>query len=180
MPTVKNPPALVAQETPAWCFAAAEVMVRNYLRLPPIAQYDIARRITESLANLDPAVQEQWQIAQALDLSTAQKENGGANLQSEIVQMVRLQWNAFDNAATGGRFFQNLDAQAVKNEIDNNRIFVIGTSYHYYVVYGYADDGRTLLLRDPWPAGKGGLKQQISLADFVQLPAHVVIFFDRA
>jgi len=174
---VAHPPALVAQETPSWCFAAAEVMVRNYRTLPLMSQYAIARRITLSLAALDPAVQEQWDLAQALDASTGQHEDGGANMASQLVQLYRTQWNAFDTAATGGRFVQNLSPELVRGEIDNDRIFVVGTTIHYYVVYGYSDNGNTMQVRDPWPAGKGGLRTEITLADFQALEAHVAIFF---
>ncbi|KKZ84087.1 hypothetical protein B5K05_23495 [Rhizobium phaseoli] len=177
MPSVTRPPALVAQETPSWCFAAAEVMVRNYRGLPTMSQYDIARRITWSLAELDPAVQERWELAEALDASIGQHEDGGANLRSQIVQLVRTQWNAFDNMATGGRFVQSLTAKLVQTEIDNDRIFVVGTAIHYYVVYGYSDDGKVLDVRDPWPAGQGGLRTRITLEEFLMLPAHVAIFF---
>ncbi len=177
MPTVANPPALVAQETPSWCFAAAEVMVRNYRKLPPLSQYEIARRITRSLAALDPAVQEQWDLAEALDASTEQPENGGANMLSQVVQLVRTQWNAFDTAATGGRFAQNLTSEQVRTEIDSDRIFVIGTTIHYYVVYGYSKDGNVLDIHDPWPAGRGGLRTQITLEELRNLTANVVIFF---
>ncbi|MDK4734785.1 hypothetical protein [Rhizobium sp. CNPSo 3490] len=177
MPTVTTPPALVAQETSSWCFAAAEVMVRSYRSLPAVLQYDIARRTTWALAELDPAVQERWELAEALDLSAGQREEGGANLLSQVVQLVRTQWNAFDNAATGGRFVQHLTAELVRTEIDNDRIFVVGTAIHYYVVYGYSDDGNVLDVRDPWPAGQGGLTPRIALAEFLGLPAHVTILF---
>ncbi len=176
---VTHPPALVAQETGAWCFAAAEVMVRAYRNLPALSQYAIARRNTLSLAALDPSVQERWDLAQALDASVdpPQQENGGANLASEVVQMVRTQWNAFDTATTGGRFIPNLTADLVRGEIDNDRIFVIGTAIHYYIVYGYSDDGNTMKLRDPWPAGKGGLTTTMTLQHFLALDGHVAIFF---
>ncbi|MGF6157541.1 hypothetical protein M2267_002800 [Ensifer sp. KUDG1] len=178
MTTVLHPPPLVPQGSAAWCFAAAEAMVRSFRNLPAVSQYDIARRSTFALASLDPAVQERLQIAQALDLSTDQLENDGANRNSQVVQLVRTQWNAFDNATTGGHFLNvPLTAQAVKTEIDNNRIFVIGNAYHYYVVYGYENDGNTLLLRDPWPEGVGGLTPQMSLANFLQLPGRVAILF---
>lgn len=58
MPTVNNPPALVAQETPSWCFAAVEQMVRAYRELAAATQYAIARRNTAALATVDPEVQE--------------------------------------------------------------------------------------------------------------------------
>jgi hypothetical protein len=175
---VANPPALVAQETPAWCFAAAEVMVRSYRHLEAMPQYAIARRITASLAALDPEVQEVWQVALALDNSTGQHEDDGANRDSQVVELVRTQWNAFDTAETGGRFVQGLTPELVQGEIDHNRIFVVGTTIHYYVVYGYSNNGSTLRIRDPWPAGQGGLRTSITLEEFEKIPAHVVIFFD--
>ncbi|WP_341487743.1 hypothetical protein [Pararhizobium sp. A13] len=175
---VKNPPALVAQATGAWCFAAAEVMVRSYRNLPAMSQYAIARRNLLSLAELDPAVQEQWETAQALDASATppRQENGGANMESAVVQLVRSEYNAFDNASTGGQFMQ-LSAATVLAEIENNRIFVVGTSIHYYVVYGCNVDGTTLLVRDPWPAGQGGLATEISLAVLLNTVGHVAISF---
>ena len=177
---VTNPPVLVAQETGAWCFAAAEVMVRAYRNLPPMSQYAIARRSTVSLAALDPAVGERWELAQALDASVdpPQQENGGANLNSEVVQVVRTQWNAFDDAATGGHFpATDLTADMVRGEIDADRIFVIGTAIHYYVVYGYANDGNVMKLRDPWPVGTGGFTTTMTLQHFLALQGHVTIFF---
>ncbi len=175
---VANPPALVAQETPAWCFAAAEVMVRSYRHLEARSQYAIARRITESLAALDPDVKERWDLVVALDASAGRPEDGGANRNSDVVQLVRAQWNAFDNAATDGRFVQDLTPELVQGEIDHNRIFVVGTTIHYYVVYGYSDNGSTLRIRDPWPPGVGGTRISITLAEFEKIPNHVVIFFD--
>ncbi len=176
---VANPPVLVAQETGAWCFAAAEVMVRAYRNLSAMSQYAIARRNTLSLAALDPNVQEEWALAQTLDASVTppQREDDGANLASQAVQMVRTQWNAFDMVSTGGRFVENLTADLVRGEIDHDRIFVIGTAIHYYVVYGYSDNGNTMKLLDPWPVGEGGLTGTKTLQSFLALDGHVTIFF---
>jgi hypothetical protein len=177
MPNVNNPPALIAQETGAWCFAAAEQMVRAYYGLEARNQYQIARRIAAARAELDPQFQETWQLAQALDASMEQTENGGANLASQVVQLVRTQWGAFDHDATHGHFEANLTAEIVKREIDANRIFVLGAEIHYYVVYGYSDDGKTMLVRDPWPAGTGGMRATVSLATFNGWNGHTAILF---
>lgn len=177
MPDVKNPPLLVAQETQSWCFAAAEVMVRNCFGLPNLSQYVIARRITENLAALDPEVQEKWELALMMDQSLDLQEDGGTNSSSHLVQLVRSQWNAFDHTSTSGYFVPDLTAELVRKEIDNNRVFVIGNAIHYYVVYGYSENGNVLHLRDPWPAGRGGSTTQMRLKELVSLKGSVTIFF---
>ncbi|CDN95007.1 hypothetical protein [Agrobacterium tumefaciens] len=182
MPTVTNLPALIAQGTPSWCFAAVEEMVRAYYGLPAATQYAIARRNTAALANADPQVQERWELAQVLDQSTGVDEMGGANQNSDVVKLVSSQWNSFDHETTGGQFVADLTAEIVRREIDNNRVFVIGTNIHYYLVYGYTDNGKDLELHihDPWPAGRGGTKTRIGLQEFLRTPAHTAIIFDHA
>ncbi|MCZ7852630.1 MULTISPECIES: hypothetical protein [Agrobacterium] len=179
MPTVNNPPVLVPQDTPAWCFAAVEQMVRAYYGLPAATQYEIARRNTEALASVDPQVQERWELAQVLDQSAGIDEQGGANANSNVVKLVSSQWNAFDHTTTGGHFVNGLTADTVRHEIDNNRVFVIGTEYHYYLVYGYTVNGKNLELHilDPWPAGRGGARTRIGLQEFLAMPARVAIAF---
>lgn len=182
MPTVTNIPALIPQRTPSWCFAAVEEMVRAYYGLGAATQYAIARRNTAALATVDPQVQERWELAQVLDQSTGVNENGGANQNSDVVKLVSSQWNSFDHEATGGQFVAALTAEIVKREIDNNRVFVIGTNIHYYLVYGYTEEGKDLQLHilDPWPAGQGGTKTRIGLQEFLAMPAHVAIVFNHA
>ncbi|MCZ7447921.1 hypothetical protein O8B93_10035 [Agrobacterium rhizogenes] len=179
MPTVNNPPALIAQETPSWCFAAVEQMVRAYRGLAAATQYAIARRNTAALATVDPQVQERWELAQILDQSGDVDEMGGANPHSEVVKLVSSQWNAFDHGTTGGQFVPALTVDIVRREIDNNRVFVIGTNIHYYLVYGYTEEGKGLQLhiRDPWPAGRGGTKTRIGLQEFLATPAHTAVIF---
>jgi hypothetical protein len=178
MPTVNNPPALVAQQTGAWCFAAAEVMVRSFYNLPVMTQYNIARRSTAALAQLDPSVQDNWDMALAMDQSLNEQENGGANMASQIVQMVNSHWGAFDNAATNGHFLNTaLTAADVRNEIDNNRIFVVGSPIHYYVVYGYNNNGNTMLVLDSWPPNQGGLVTQLTVVQFLTYSNRVVVLF---
>ncbi|PZP08744.1 hypothetical protein QYR00_22855 [Agrobacterium tumefaciens] len=179
MPTVNNPPALIAQATAAWCFAAVEQMVRAYYGLGPATQYEIARRNTAALATVDPQVQERWELAQVLDQSASINELGGANPNSNIVKLVSSQWNAFDHTTTGGHFVDGLTADIARREIDNNRVFVIGTHIHYYLVYGYTVNGKDLELHilDPWPAGQGGTRTRIGLREFLEMPARVAIIF---
>lgn len=179
MPTVNNPPALVAQETPSWCFAAVEQMVRAYRELAAATQYAIARRNTAALATVDPEVQERWELALILDQSAAIDEMGGANPDSNIVRLVSSQWNAFDHATTGGHFVADLTPEIVRGEIDNNRVFVIGTHIHYYVVYGYTEAGKDLELHilDPWPTGHGGSRTRIGLQEFLGMAGHTAITF---
>ncbi len=179
MPNVQNPPALVAQETPSWCFAAAEMMIRTYYGLPDLSQYDIARRITQNLAALDPEVQEKWEVALMMDQSLDVQEESGTNSDSRLVQLVRTQWNAFDHTATNGYFVPDLTAELVRKEIDNNRVFVVGNAIHYYVVYGYSHDGNLLDVRDPWPSGRGGSRTQIELKELVSQEGQVAILFRR-
>ncbi|MFK3780329.1 hypothetical protein [Agrobacterium sp. NPDC089420] len=179
MPTVHNPPALIAQETPSWCFAAVEQMVRAYYGLGAATQYAIARRNTAALATVDPQVQERWELAQVLDQSAEIDEQDGANPDSNIVKLVFSQWNAFDHATTGGRFVDALTADIVRREIDHDRVFVIGTHIHYYLVYGYTENGKDLELHvlDPWPAGQGGTRTRIGLQEFLRTPAHTAVVF---
>ncbi len=179
MPTVTNPPALVAQDTPAWCFAAVEQMVRAFCGLPAATQYEIARRNTEALATVDPQVQERWELAQTLDQSGGIVEQGGVNPHSNVVRLVSSQWNAFDHTTTNGHFVKGLTADIVRDEIDNNRVVVIGTEHHYYLVYGYTVNGGDLDLHilDPWPAGRGGARTRIGLREFLAMPACVAITF---
>jgi hypothetical protein len=179
MPTVNNPPALVPQLTPAWCFAAVEQMVRAYYGLPAATQYVIARRNTAALATVDPEVRERWELAEVLDQTGGINEQAGANRNSNIVQLVSSQWNAFDHETTGGHFVNGLTADIVRHEIDNNRVFVIGTEYHYYLVYGYTVNGKDLELHilDPWPAGRGGARTRLGLQEFLAMPARVAITF---
>ena len=61
----------------------------------------------------------------------------------------------------------------------NNRVFVIGTHIHYYLVYGYTVNGKDLDLHilDPWPAGQGGTRTRIGLREFLEMPARVAIIF---
>lgn len=181
MPTVTDVPALIAQRTPSWCFAAVEEMVRAYYGLAPATQYAIARRNTEALATVDPQVQDRWEMAQVLDQSAGINEMGGANQNSDVVKLVSSQWNAFDHATTGGQFVANLTAEIVKCEIDNNRVFVIGTNIHYYLVYGYTENGKDLELHvlDPWPAGQGGTRTRFGLQALLATPAHTAIIFNR-
>lgn len=170
MRTVKKPPTLVPQETGAWCFAAAEQMVRRYFGLAVPTQYEIARAFTSALAEVDPALQEQWQLASAMDESSVppQLENGGANLSSQVVRLVQSQWGVLDQDATGGRFIDSLDEATVRQEIDNDRILVVGNSIHYYVAYGYEGAGNSfkLLVLDPWPAGVGGQQDHVTLPEY--------------
>jgi hypothetical protein len=177
MKTVSQPPRLIAQQTTAWCFAAAEQMVRRYYGLPDDSQWTIADRLCRGLAALDPGFQERWVLAISMDEFTGQQPQGGNNLSSAVVGLVRNQYGAVNVEATGGRYLP-LTAKLVREQIDANRIFVIGTAIHYYVVYGYDDDGSTLLVRDPWPKGTGGLTSKLTLAEFGAEKDRVAIVYD--
>jgi len=178
MPNVTNPPALAPQQTGAWCFAAAEVMVRAYYNLPTMTQYDIARAALWALSRVDAGEQDQWDLAEALDQSLNQNENGGANMASQIVQLVRSHYGALNNTATNGHFFNGVLAAAdVRGQIDADKIFVIGNPIHYYVVYGYENNGDTMTLLDSWPANVGGLRTQMTLTEFGALSNKLAIFF---
>lgn len=182
MPTVNVPPALIAQETSAWCFAAVEQMVRAYYGLAAASQYQIARRNLAALAGQVLAIQERWELAQVLDLTGNIAEMNGNNPQSNVAMLVAGQWNTFDHATTGGQFVDGLTAEIVKREIDNNRVFVIGTTIHYYLVYGYTETANDIVLhiRDPWPVGQGGSRTQISLQEFLTMSGHTAIVFGQA
>ena len=177
MPTVKNPPALVAQETGAWCFAAAEQMVRSFFGFAARTQYQIARQLAASRGLVDPNFIEQWQLALALDESANQPDNNGANNASQVVQLVRATYGTINDADTHGRFVENLSAADIRGEIDANRIFVIGNAIHFYVVYGYEDNGNTMLVRDPWPPNHGGQNSRVTLATYQDWDNRIAIFF---
>ena len=162
MKIVANPPKLVLQETPNWCFAAAEAMIRAYYSLASLSQYAIARRATEARAPVDEQLELKWALAQSYDEANNQQENGGANLQSHIVQLVRAEWNVVDNEAIGGYNVPKLTPEQVLEEIANDRVFVVGNRYHYYVVYGCSEDGKTLYARDPY--GKGNAQAAVALS----------------
>ncbi len=176
---VNNPPALIAQETPAWCFAAAELMARNFYGLGTPTQYAIARASIMGLVGAQaPPTFAQWNQATMSDLLNDQDENNGANLLSERVQLVRNTYGAIDHTAINGRMRDNYTVNEFKADIDSNNIVVIGTAIHYYVVYGY-DDAKdfTLRVRDPWPANVGGQAATIPYAQFLGWNGRVVIKF---
>lgn len=178
--TVPNPPALIAQEAPAWCFVAAELMARNYYGLATPSQYAIAR--TNVIRMVDAEAQPtfgQWNDATEYDLLTDQQENGGANLNSARVQLVRGNWRAIYPNDIGGRFEANYTQGNFRADIDAGEIVIIGTAIHYYVVYGYEDTGNnfTLLIRDPWPASVGGQLQRVRYDNFVNWPGRTIISF---
>jgi hypothetical protein len=181
MRTVTNPPTLVPQETGAWCFAAAEQMVRAYLGLEVRTQYEIARAFTAARAVVDPTLQEPWQMAVAMDESSnpPQAENGGANDSSQVVQLVRAQWGVFDQDATDGTFIDALDEVTVREEIDHDRIVVVGNPIHYFVVFGYEGTGVgfELLVLDPWPAGQGGQRDSVKLSEYLRWEGRLAIRF---
>lgn len=179
MRTVSDPPTLVAQKTSSWCFAAAEVMVRTYYGLPKLTQYQIARASTEALSKVQFGLGERWELAMALDSSLEITEDDGENPNSHIANLVRGQWHSFNHEATGGRFIANVSWADVQEEIDNDRVFVVGSDIHYYVVFGYAEEreGKWLYVLDPWPAGKGGQKTVLSFAELKATDGHTCIVF---
>ena len=161
--TVTHPPALIAQETPCWCFAAAELMARNYRGLATPSQYAIARtNLLQLVAAQAPPTFAQWNDAVFADLLAGQEENDGANLNSARVQLIRNSWGSVNDGAIGGRVLGNYTPGNFRADIDSNNIVIIGSALHYYVVYGYEDgDNFNLLVRDPWPAGVGGQSQRV-------------------
>lgn len=179
--TVNNPPGLIPQQTPAWCFAAAEQMARSYYGIQVPSQYDIARASVMTLVNAQaPPTFGQWNDATEYDLLNNEDENNGNNMDSARVQLVRNSYGAFNYAAVNGRMTNNYTIDNFKADIDNNHIVVIGTAIHYYVVYGYdatPPDNLILLVRDPWPAGRGGATQRVFWSEFNNWNNKVVIYF---
>ena len=179
--TVANPPALIAQQTPAWCFAAAELMARTYYGLATPGQYDVARASVMLLvAAQAPPTYTQWNQATLNDLLSNQDENHGANLLSERVQLVRNSYGAINHDATAGQLSNDYTQSNFRADIDSNNIVIIGNAIHYYVVYGY-DDRRDFMLqvRDAWPVGVGGQQTAIPYAQFAGWGYRVVINFRR-
>jgi Peptidase_C39 like family len=179
MPTVNNPPALIAQQTGAWCFAAAELMARNYYGLDTPSQYEIARASLMALVEAeDPIPFQQWNAAGLNDLLNNQEEDNGNNLNSERVQLVRNNYGAINHDAINGRLAADFAFEAFKVAINSNKIVIIGNAIHYFVVYGYDEQkAPKLLVRDPWPANVGGQQTEILYATFAAWNNRVVIHF---
>ncbi|MBE1161469.1 hypothetical protein [Dyella acidiphila] len=177
--TVNNPPALIPQQAPGWCFAAAEQMARNFYNRPARTQYDIARRIVIALVDIpDPDTYDDWLAATLYDEANGLEENNGANLQSARVQLVRSRWGAVNYNDIGGYIANNYGPQDFRDDIDRNKI-IIGNANHFFVVYGYEDAGDfTLLLRDPWPENVGGRQQSVRYNTFTNWNDRQVIRFN--
>ena len=179
MRTVTNPPTLEVQETPSWCFAAAEQMILRYYGHAPLSQYAIARSCVAARAAAgDPEgnVANRWEVATGADARLGHDEADGRNLHSEVVKLVRSQWGIVGHEALGGRYLRGpLDRTIAHDEIDADRIFLLANQIHFYVVYGY--EGDTLFVLDPWPAGKGGKTSEISLATVAGWPNGTTILF---
>ncbi|MGO8868040.1 MAG: hypothetical protein ACLQME_16225 [Alphaproteobacteria bacterium] len=178
---VNNPPALVPQETAAWCFAAAELMARNFYNLATPTQYAIARASVMLLVEAQaPPTYAQWSQATEDDLVNNQDENGGANRQSQRVQLVRNAYGAIIPAAIHGQMTNDYTELQFKADIDDSDIVIIGNAIHYYVVYGYDDTDPknfTLRVRDPWPRNVGGQRQTIPHSELATWNNRVVIHF---
>ncbi len=181
MPDVPNPPSLIAQETGAWCFAAAEQIVRAYYELEERTQYEIARAFTSARALVEAELGVEWQTAVLMDATAEppELEEGGANLNSAVVQLVRSEYGVFNQDATGGAIVGLLTEGIVRAEIDVDRVLVIGNSIHYYVVIGYdgAGDDFRLHVLDPWPPGGGGQRDWVTFAEFQGWVNKVAITF---
>lgn len=177
---VANPPALVAQQTTAWCFAAAEQMVRGYRNTPTLTQYQIARQNVMALveAKSSPTF-DQWNSAVQYDLLNNQEEEGGENLGSRRVQLIRNHYGALNHDAVGGIMTGNYTPEQFISDIDDDKIVVIGNAIHYYVVYGYDGSPSDLRLNvlDPWPAGRGGQNQTLPYSTFSAWSDKIVIHF---
>lgn len=186
---VNNPPILVAQETGAWCFAAAEQMARAFFHLPAMSQYDIAyNSLMIQVAAMAPPYFANWNNATMADLlanitddiTPAQLAISGnpPNPLSQRVNMVQNTYGAFNpvpfpanvgNVATPGNF---------RADIEANKIVVIGSFIHYYVVFGYDDRaGFNLKARDPMPVGVGRANAVIPYDAFNAWGGKVVIRF---
>ncbi|MBI9075790.1 MAG: hypothetical protein JEZ02_10295 [Desulfatibacillum sp.] len=186
---VNNPPALVAQETGAWCFAAAEQMARAYFGLLPISQYEIAYNSLMGLvAAQAPPHFNQWNIASMADLlanittniTPTQVAQSGQppNPLSQRVALVRATYGAFNNVPFNGSISNVCTPGNFRADIEANKIVVIGNAIHYYIVYGYDDrDGFVLKVRDPWPPGVGGQATTIDYDTFNAWASKVAIRF---
>ena len=186
---VTNPPDLVAQETGAWCFAAAEQMVRAYGNMEVPSQYSIAyASLMLLLGQGDPEVVNSWADAGETDLllgvdediTPAQLEESGnaPNPDSERVAMVRRTHGIFNHWDLAGRFCYPCLPRDIQEDIGADKLVVIGTRIHYYVVYGYSDAGPFILrARDPFPPGRGAETRLIPWGDFNEWEYKVVIRF---
>ena len=177
--TVPRPPALIAQETPAWCFAAAELMARNYYGLATPTQYAIARASLVALVDAqDQVITALWSSAIDYDRDNHQDERDGANLDSAVVELIRNTYGTVNYDAINGYIARSYNPQDIRGDIDQGNILIIGNANHFFIVYGYDDTGDfTLLLRDPWPAGRGGAQQSIRHDDFMRWNFRLVIRF---
>lgn len=180
MKLVDKPVPEVPQQTEVWCFAAAEQMVRSYYGLARKTQYQIARAYTAARARIEyETLGKEWQAAVDADEQDGELEDGGDNLKSAVVLLVRSKRGSIVLDDLGGKYIPELTADIIKEEIDNNRIFVIGSASHFYVVYGYdeGEDGIEMLVRDPYPPVIGGARTRISLAAFKQMDGRAAIRF---
>ena len=187
---VNAPPALIAQQTPYWCFAAAEQMARAYYGLPVLTQYEIAyNSLMQLVGAVAPPHFVNWSNAALIDLmngvdadvTPAQVAVSGnpPNPHSERVRLVHGTMGAFNIAPFVGA---TLGGQATQGnfraDIEANKIVVVGNHIHYYVMYGYDDiNGFDLKVRDPMPVGVGGLAVTIPYTAFNGWLAKVVIRF---
>ena len=189
--TVNNPPPLIAQETGAWCFAAAEQMARKYLGLNVPSQFKLAfdclmvlvnAQIQPQIVNYFAACLSDAFNQVANDSTPAQVIQSGnqPNPNSQVVGLIRNTWGFVNHNNINGTMFNTCTPQDFWNDIQANRIVIIGSANHYYVVYGYEDTVSAqfnLLVRDPWPMNVGGQHASIPYATFNAWSHKVVIRF---
>ncbi|SHJ10781.1 hypothetical protein SAMN02745216_01043 [Desulfatibacillum alkenivorans DSM 16219] len=186
---VTGPPGLVAQETGAWCFAAAEQMVRAYLNMEVPSQYGIAyASLMLLISQGDPDLLLAWSTAAETDLllevdddiTPEQLEVSGnpPNPDSERVAMVKRTYGIFNHWDLGGAISSSCLPRDFREDIGSDKLVVIGNRNHYYVVYGYTDAGPFILrARDPFPPGLGAGTRLIPWGDFNVWEYKVVIRF---
>ncbi|MBI9075791.1 MAG: hypothetical protein JEZ02_10300 [Desulfatibacillum sp.] len=185
--TVTNPPPLIAQETPAWCFAAAEQMARKYLGLDVPSQFKLAYDCLMVLVNaqLNPHFTNYMVacISDAFNNVTADStpalvalSGNQPNPNSQLVGLISNTWGFVNHNNLNGTMYNACTPQQFWTEIQANRIVIIGSANHYYVVYGYEDTANApfmLLVRDPM----GGHAASIPFTTFNGWANKVVIRF---
>jgi len=128
------------QETASWCWAAAsQMMLRRFLQ-SQTRQCELASSFAELM------------FSAKVDCC---RDSGNQNCQQYGPLMVR--GLRFDSTGLNNY----MTWEQVKEEIDNNRPFVISSTIHYYIVIGYNDSqSQQLVLWNPWPPREGAYETQ--------------------
>ncbi len=133
---------LIAQAKSNWCWAAASLMMRKFYGGETITQCQLAGN-----ALFDDGT----------DCCDG-KNDAKCNIEHALV---------LESLTVTGAEGTKLTFDQIKDEIDNDRPFIVAKAKHYLVCYGYSEKGgtQTLILWDPLPVGTGATVRK-SHADY--------------